>query len=377
MSIDFQVAVIGAGITGASLAAQLASQGLDVALIDQGSPASRGASAYSGGLIRLYDRDPLLMEMTARALKAMAGPVFTSAYAGALRQSGVLYRAGLEQQLALDMAIERYASADYPMHRVQGYGPYKARADRADLFEARACTADVRQITARLCGLVRQQGLVLEHCQVQDIDWQADGSACLSLTGERLRCRLLVLACGAWTTGLLPQLDLQTRAIPLARVLTDQDWSLPVIDAPMASYAIALSGHIVQSGCEPRDRASLPEELAGPDARHMLDACQRISHLRPQAKARVLDILPGFDCYSADSRPVLGFVDDTRALYVATGMSGVGFKFAPAVAEIAAEQIGRYLSGVTSEPEPRWRGLSVRRALLTRGAEQRSGSHGA
>lgn len=71
MLIDYEIAVIGAGITGASIAAKLCSAGVSVALIDKGAASSLGASGYSGGLVRLYDSDPLLMELAAYSISLM------------------------------------------------------------------------------------------------------------------------------------------------------------------------------------------------------------------------------------------------------------------------------------------------------------------
>ncbi len=363
MDIDYQVAVIGAGIVGASIAARLTSLGLTVALLEQGSVASLGASAWSGGLVRLYDADPLLMQLTAHSLQVMRSPVFATTYTQALRCTGVLYRAGVDQQADLQAAIDRHASAEYPMQWLQGHGLYARRDDRLDLFEPNACVGDVRQATARLCGVLRSQGLVLEHCQVQAIDWQADGSASIHLGQARLRCRVVVLASGAWTRRLLPALALESRSIPLARVLTERSWSLPVIDAPSASYAIPLSRHIVQSGCGLRDRAAWPQDLAPPDARHYHDALKRVTQLAGGGQAQVLDILPGFDSYSADGRPLLGFVDDQRGLYVACGLSGLGFKFAPGIADIAGRQVNRYLTTGDPGMASPWTALCARRAL--------------
>lgn len=363
MNMDYQVAVIGAGIIGASIAARLLHLGLNVVLLEQGSVASLGASGYSGGLLRLYDADPLLMQLTAHSLRVMHEPPFADSYTRALRRSGVLYRAAVEQADVLDAAIEQYASADYPLHRVRGIGPWAGRADRADLYEPHACIGDVRAATVRLCQGVRRDGLLIEHCRVESIDWQADGSAQIQLGEARLHCQTVVLASGAWTRRLLPELTLESRAIPLARVQTEAAWPLPLIDAVSGSYAIPLTPHIVQSGCGLRDRALLPEQLALPDARHIEDARQRVSQLAGGGQVRVLDIVPGFDSYSADGRPLLGFVDEQRGLYVACGMSGLGFKFAPGLADLAARQIQGYLRDGQRHGEPQWAGLDARRGM--------------
>ncbi|EGH45148.1 FAD dependent oxidoreductase, partial [Pseudomonas syringae pv. pisi str. 1704B] len=48
---------------------------------------------------------------------------------------------------------------------------------------------------------------------------------------------------------------------------------------------------------------------------------------------------------SADGRPMLGFCAERSPVYLAAGMSGLGFKFAPGVAHIAVEQLRRHLAG--------------------------------
>lgn len=363
MDIDYQVTVVGAGITGASIAARLASQGLSVALLDQGSIGGLGASGISGGLVRLYDLDPLLMQLTAHALQVMQQAPFAASYSAALRRTGVLYRAGLDQQAQVRAAVERHASAQYPMLQVQGHAGFAARADRIDVYEPHACIGDVRQASASLAGVVRSAGLVLEHCRVEAIDWQADGSAQLRLGELRLRSRVVVLATGAWTRHLAPELGLECRAIPLARLHTERAWALPVIDAPSGSYAIPLAPHLVQSGGGLRARGQWPEDLPAPDARHSAEVRERVRQLAGAGQVRVLDIVPGFDSYSADGRPLLGFVDEQRGLYVACGQSGVGFKFAPALADIAARQLQGFLRDGQREPEPAWAALCARRGV--------------
>lgn len=352
MFLDYEIAVIGAGITGASIAAKLCSAGVSVALVDKGSAASLGASSYSGGLVRLYDTDPLLMELAALSIDRMHEGVFATTYASALRRTGVIYRAAADQLETLCNAIEQHASARYPMrllasHELNG-GRYPQCADeaRVNLFEPNACVGNVRLAVSALCQEVRQQGLLLEHREIKAIERRASDRVDIELGDATLRCRAVVVAAGAWTRRLLPQAELDVRSIPLARVMTDSDWSMPIIDAVAQSYAIPLTRNIVQTGCGLRDSALWPEDLVQPDARHAEDACKRINQLCGSAtNARVLDVLPGFDSYSVDGRPLLGFCDEQSPVYLAAGMSGLGFKFAPGIAQIACDQLLGRLRG--------------------------------
>lgn len=394
MFIDYPIAVIGAGIIGAAIAARLTSLGISVVLIDKGAAGSLGASSYSGGLVRLYDRDPLLMELAAMSIGLLDQEPFASAYASALQRTGAIYRAAPDQLECLHAAIKQHASARYPMQLLSGGEPGFS-AHRSNLFEPHASVGNVRQAVAALAGRVRRDGLLLEHCEVKSLDCRSCDEVLLDIGQATLRCRAVVVAAGAWSQRWLPPLGLHTRSIPLARVRTDDEWAMPVIDAVTQSYAIPLSRNLVQTGCGFRDTAPWPQDLKSPDARHAEDARVRIEQLsrsgcepcgsgfsreaaRPATadiapvvrvggttRHQVLDLLPGFDSYTPDGRPVVGFCAEDSPLYVATGMSGLGFKFAPAVAQIAAGQLQRHLNG--QAPGADWSGLSPSRLMQVTG----------
>lgn len=364
MFIDYQVAVVGAGIIGASIAAKLASLGIEVALIDKGTVGGPGASGYSGGLVRLFDPDPLLMDLAARSIALLDQAPFANVYTRALRRTGMVYRAAPGQSGRVESAIERYSSARYPM-RLLGTDQLArlslGAADRIDLYEPHACIGDVRFATAALAGLVRRKGLVLEHCELKGMETRSPEQACLSVGDMTLRCQVVVIAAGAWSRQWLPQAGLETRSIPLARVRTQKNWSLPVIDAVTQSYGIPLTRNLVQTGCGLRHTARKPQDLPLPDARHGQDARARIEQLSGDGQTHVLDVLPGFDAYSPDGLPLLGFSAANSPMYLATGMSGLGFKLAPAVAQIAAGQLQARLTD--AEPGPDWPALSPARLM--------------
>ncbi|MCD5986005.1 NAD(P)/FAD-dependent oxidoreductase [Pseudomonas sp. CDFA 610] len=365
MFIEHEIAVIGAGITGASIAAKLCSAGVSVALIDKGAAGSLGASGYSGGLVRLYDSDPLLMELAAYSIGRMEEGVFATTYRQALRRTGVIYRAAPDQLDNLCRAIEHYGSERYPMRLLSrreldgSRYPSCPEEERVNLFESHACVGNVRQAVAALCGVVRQHGLLLEHREIKAIDCRARDLVHIELGDVTLRCRAVVVAAGAWSRLLVPHLALEARSIPLARVMTDSDWSMPLIDAVTQSYGIPLTRNIVQTGCGLRDSSMWPEHLALPDAGHAADARKRVAQLSDSwaAQVRVLDVLPGFDSYSVDGRPLLGFCDEQSPIYMAAGMSGLGFKFAPGVAHIAFDHLRDRLSGQRT-PCPGWSALA-------------------
>ncbi len=62
------VVVVGAGITGASIAHHLARQGVSVVVIEQSPHHAAGATGRSGGMVRAYDPEPAIAELTLPSL---------------------------------------------------------------------------------------------------------------------------------------------------------------------------------------------------------------------------------------------------------------------------------------------------------------------
>ncbi len=181
-----------------------------------------------------------------------------------------------------------------------------------------------------LCQVVRQQGVVLEHRDIKAIECRTRDRVDIELGDATLRCRAVVVATGAWTRHLLPQARLDVRSIPLARVLTDNDWSMPIIDSVAQSYAIPLTRNL-------RDRAVV-----------------RLCNERPRigCAARVRQLQRRWPS-------VAGFCVEQ---YLAAGMSGLGFKLAPGIARIACDQLlGRLRGG--DHPCSDWSALSPQRFM--------------
>ncbi|MBC3952394.1 NAD(P)/FAD-dependent oxidoreductase [Pseudomonas folii] len=367
MLMDYDVAVIGAGIVGASIAARLSTAGLAVALIDKDAAGAGGASALSGGLVRLYDPDPLLMDLAAFSIGLMEDAIFAGTYARALQRSGAIYRAAPEQMDDLCRAIEQHASPRYPMRLIAsreldgGQFPLCPDQARVNLYEPHACIGNVRLAAQLLADVVRRNGLLLEHCEVRAIDCKSPHEVHIRLGESTLRCRAVVVAAGGWSRQWIPGLQLETRSIPLARVLTDTAAGMPVIDAVSRSYLIPLTRQVVQTGCGFRDTQQSPDDLPATDLRNRQDAIERVRQLTGCSHPEVLDVLPGLDSYSPDGRPLLGFVGEDSPVFVATGMSGLGFKFAPGIAQIAFEHMLRHLLG--QEASAGWSALSPKRAM--------------
>lgn len=381
MHLEFDVGVIGAGIVGATVAAALSEGGLRTVLIDRGSCGAAGATGYSGGLVRLYDPDPVRMALAAHSIGCLQGSRHGLAFDAALRRTGAVYRAALAESPSLHAAVEQYARPGYPMLLIDDRQLDQINTLTSDapgyvnLYEPRAGIGDPRQATRSMAALLAGAGrpargsLLLEHAEVSGIETRADGAR-IQVGASRLHCRVVVVATGAWAAQLLPALALQTRSIPLARMACADAAAagVPVIDTVAGTYAIALGRHIIQSGSQLRHAAAFPEQLPVPgaggpapsalQARQGEDAMRRLAQLQGRpVQGTALDVLPGFDGYTPDGRPLVGFLGKDSPVFVATGMNGLGFKFAPGIADIALGQIRERLFGQALQDPQGWREL--------------------
>jgi len=342
----YDAIVVGGGILGATTAAMLAQRGADVILLDKATCASAGASAYSGGIVRLYDADPVMMQLSAHALQVRSSGLVGTLFNSAIRASGVLYRTHeheLETIAARMSDFGRGYAHCILTHRqlagVTGFVP--PRRDRVDLFEPSGGHGDVRFTTHAMARLVRDRGAVLEHVDVRAVDVTETGEAVVRLAqGHRLRARTVVVAAGAWTGQLVDNLPIETRSIPLGLLDVARAPELPVIDIPAQTYAVPFGASLVGIGCGPRSSTEFPGDLPAMGEPHRAASLDRLAALTGQPAAGALvTVLSGFDSYTPDNRPVFGFPGDQRTLYVIAGLSGIGFKAAPAIADIAADAI--------------------------------------
>jgi glycine/D-amino acid oxidase-like deaminating enzyme len=352
MQPNFDVAVVGGGIIGATIAAALADDGIRTALIDRGACGSQGASRYSEGIVRLYDPDADIMALAAASGECLGSTRFGRIFDPTIRRGGVIYADAPSAADALENAAKQYSSDEYPMRLLAGRdvsgvcGFLDARPDRVVLYEPRGGASDVRASVRLMANVVRAGGgAVLENAWVKHVG-QEKGRARLVLNQGTIDAQIVVVAAGAWSACLVPELGLYTRTIPLVRLFASRPLPIPVIDIAAGTYAVPLAGNLVHVGVGPQLRrvAAMPEELGPPLGGEDRDALRRLSEMTGrQETGPVFDVLPGLDAYTADGKPAIGFMGEDDPRYVATGLSGIGYKLAPGVALHASQQIAERL----------------------------------
>jgi sarcosine oxidase len=368
----FDAVIIGLGAHGSAAALALSRRGLRVAGLERFGRAHGLAS--SGGRTRIIRMAyfegpayvPLVLEAWDRwqALEAEAG-------VSILTQTGGIY-GGLAGSAVLDGSTRSAREHGLP-HEVIDADELRRRwpvfappEGTLALIEERAgvLRSDVA-IEAQL-AVAERLGAVFRFDD-QVMDWRpaaGGGYEVECASGAVVGAELLVIAAGAWTTGLLRdvRLPLRIERVPLL-------WVEPVVSAAEVGvgrlpvwimetdFDGAFYGFPYEPGAGLKVARHHSEDLVAADALDTLDRA-----LTPADEARVRRFLraqmPGADGPLRDSAVCLytdtpdeDFVLDThpagRGIAFASACSGHGFKFSPVIGEILADLA---MEGATAYP---------------------------
>lgn len=105
------VLVVGAGITGASIAHHLARRGVSVVVIEQSLQVCAGATGRSGGMVRAYDPDTAISELALPSLAAYRDPASWASGRAPLHAVSSVTVDRPDQETALRKAAGRINSA--------------------------------------------------------------------------------------------------------------------------------------------------------------------------------------------------------------------------------------------------------------------------
>lgn len=340
-----RVAVVGAGIAGASLARALRAEGAEVTVVEAGAPGA-GASGFPASLVtpRLDAGDTAIAGLNAQALRtAMA----------AYREADAVLAQGVLQLEQAPRDAGRFA-------RVAAQDIWARGA--MTVLDADACSArlgervavgglmmrDAGAITAAPVLAAWLEGVTRRTARVARVEPSGDGWRLLDADGAAiLEADAMVLAAG-WGNAALTALT----ALPLAPVRGQADWAEGVTPAPVAwgGYAVPTgtgllfgathergeTEAVVSDVASDRNRATLAARLPG--------LAGRVG--KTQARAAVRATTP-------DRMPLAGALPGPPGLYVLGGLGSRGFCHAPLLAQHLAARI-------TGAPSPLPAALAAR-----------------
>ncbi len=350
--------IVGGGVTGCSLAFQLAGAGVKRVLVLERRFLGAGGTGRSVGIIRqLYPT----LETTQMVLRSLAvferfgeavGGDSGFVRCGVLIGVGAAMRPSLEKTLALQRALGVSAEILEP----RDLGRVEPRIDPsglgAVLHEPGSGYGDPSAVTSGYAEAARRRGATIEQGVEVTAIRQAHGrvSGVATASGEEIAAPVVVNAAGLWSPALARLAGVELPIVigrhPVFVLERDAGFGrahMVYLDLSGGSYVRPETGGLTLTGSltddetrHPMDPELLGAEPGFDEAEAVLERTSRALPALGSARyargwAGAFDITPDW-MPILDESPVKGF-------WIAAGMSGHGFKLAPAVGEMMAALI--------------------------------------
>ena len=364
-----EVVIIGGGVTGASIAYHLARGGLRDVLLLERRFLGAGGTGRSVGIIRQLYPTPEASQMVRRSLtrfQRFADEVGAPAgYVGCGALIGV--SPAMRPQLEKIVAVQRPLGLRAQVLEPAEIATIDARIDTAGLgavlYEPDSGYGDPAGVTAGYAAAARRAGVTIEQGVEVTAIVTGGGrvAGVVSAQGERVSAPIVVNAAGLWSPAVarlagvdLPIVIGRHPVFIVERPAAFGPPHIVYLDLAGGAYLRPETGNLTLTGSLTDDEAQHPmdpEGLGGEagfeEASLALERTGRAVPALAEARYRsgyagAFDITPDW-MPILDESPVAGF-------YVAAGMSGHGFKLAPAVGELMAALITGATPPVGREP---------------------------
>ncbi|RVU03767.1 FAD-binding oxidoreductase [Novosphingobium umbonatum] len=341
MKEHYDIAIIGAGMAGASLAAELSRLGTgSVVMLEAEDRAGYHATGRSAAFWQETYGGPVVQPLT-----SASGPELERL--GFLRQRGGLHLAREGEVAALESFVAEFAACGValePLDRgamaalVPGLDPQWV----AGAWEASCRDIDVAGLHQHYLAQARKGGVELV-CRAELAAARREcGVWALTLRdGRELRCGVLVNAAGAWADqvavaagaqplGIQPLL----RTMAQIRVTPQAQADLPlVMDVSGTFYFKPEAGRLWLT---PHDERAVPPCDAAPEELDVAIAIDRFEQVVDWQVERVEHSWAGLRSFAPDRVPAYGWDAHVPDFFWCAGQGGFGIQTAPAAAHMAA-----------------------------------------
>ena len=353
MTQTSDILVIGAGMAGCGSAAMLAPHAKVTVLEMEDRPAYHTTGRSAATFILNYGNDVL------RALNAASEATLRTG--GDLAETGFLSPRGVMQveEPGQSDAFEAYTAGATgleildPSQVVELFPIYRPEMVVRGALEPNASDIDVDGLLQAYIRTLRTQGSqIVPNSQVTALTRNNDQWVVETKSGT-YAAPVVVNAAGAWgdlvarLAGLAP-VGLTPMRRTVAVLPTDQDTRHWALTAAVAEtwYAKPDGGRLWVS---PADEDPMDPHDAYPDDMVLAEGLHRFSEATTMEVTRVERSWAGLRTFAPDRTPVNGFEPGTDGFYWLVGQGGYGIQTAPAMSQLAADQILGHDAGLPDD----------------------------
>lgn len=339
------VIVVGAGMAGASVAAELASSSSVVLLEREDQPGYHSTGRSAALFTRAYG-PPVIRALTRASEAFLRGE--DAANGGTenhLRPRGVVFVSSAEQTEALEETAVALGSAVTRMSGAQLTSMVPLLRESyavAGLHDETAADIEVHGVHQHYLNRLKAHGGALQaRCELLGLskvgeDWLAETSA------GAFRAPIVVNAAGAWADevgrlagvaplGLVPKRRTAMLIAPPDGTVAD-DWPM-VVDIEETFYLKPDAGKLLIS---PADETPSPPCDAQPEEMDVAICVERIETAFDISVRRIEHKWAGLRSFLPDGNPAVGYDAAAAGFFWLAGQGGYGIQTAPAMAQTAA-----------------------------------------
>jgi D-arginine dehydrogenase len=343
----FDFIIIGAGMAGASAAAELAPFGSVLVLEKEDHPGTHATGRSAAFYSQTYGNETIRL-LTSASRSFFMDPPTGFCEAPLLSPSGALFIGRADQTKSLDQHFQETASAAEGVTREDAnFARQKCPALRPNyvagcVWESGSQAIDVNALLQGYLKSAKHTGAIFKFgINISAIEQSGDGWTIRANTGD-FSCNTLINAAGAWADQIAQLAGIAPIGLaPLRRSVCvidgpeDQsckDWPL-VIDVDEEFY-FKPDGNMLwlspadETLVEPCD--AYPEDM---DIAHAVDRFEKATTLKVK---RVHHQWAGLRTFAPDKAPVAGFEPSAPGFFWLAGQGGYGIQTAPAMAKLSA-----------------------------------------
>ncbi len=353
---DFDVVIVGAGIAGASLAAQIAGH-FRVLLIEAEAYPGYHATGRSAAFWTESYGGPGVQPLTSASGTFLNNPPHEYGSAPFVRPRGALSIGQAKDRTAAGAILEEFANSGVAIEQIDGetlaqYVPGLKPGWDFGLWEPSCCDIDVAALHAAYLRVAKQKGSHLQcNATLRSANWQ-QGMWQIETSAENYSAKTLVNAAGAWADSVARAAGVKQLRIQPYRRTVLQLAVEPAVPANLP-LVIALDGSFYfkpEAGnrlwLSPHDEtASEPGDVA-PDEWDVARAIERFGQIVDWRIEKLEHKWAGLRSFAPDRLPVIGHDPANPAFFWFAGQGGFGIQTAPAAAMLAASLL------VESAPQP-------------------------
>ncbi|HEU4426658.1 MAG TPA: FAD-binding oxidoreductase [Pilimelia sp.] len=341
MAIEADVAVVGAGIAGVSVAYELTAGASVVLLEQEGQPAYHTTGRSAAMFLESYGSPQV------RALTAASRAVFDAA--GDLLRPRPLLWVAHEGEAGPLAALAELRTANPALRPVDDAGArelcpvLRPGWCGAALVEPDASEIDVMGLHQHYLGGARRRGLrVLLNAPLRG-GAHRGGRWTLETGAGQVTAGAVVNAAGAWADQVARNLGVRPVGLrPLQRTAavaraTGVDPAWPLVAEVSEQFYFRPEGAGVL--LSPADEAPSEPHDAHPDELAVAAAIERVNAATTLGLRSVIAAWAGLRTFAADRNPVVGPDPDLPSFCWLAGQGGFGIQTAPALARLAAELV--------------------------------------